>query len=269
MRWAMLLTGGVLILASRSSAAPADPTPLNTAVVKYCVSREGKRVGAGECAHLATEALRVAGAEFTRVGPDGKQIPETPEPGDYVWGSLLKTYSINPKTGKLADSAPKNKCKPGDILQFKNVKLADGYTYPHHTSIVAEVDKAGNPTSVYQQNVAPPEGGDGRIVRKYKMQPLGLLQGKISVFRPEPPTNPAAFQFTWTNNSKSDTVEFIYYGKKDTLGAPNTVGGHRTVWGNNRADQINVGGKDYVMTSRKAYEFYTTKDGEIGFREVK
>src|SRR5262245_11674436 len=36
-----------------------------------------RRIGGGECAHLATEALRIAGAEFLRPEPKGTM--------DYVW----------------------------------------------------------------------------------------------------------------------------------------------------------------------------------------
>ncbi len=44
------------------------------------------------------------------------------------------------------------KCQPGDVLQFKGVKTANGFQFPHHTSIVQSVDDAGNPTAMYQQN---------------------------------------------------------------------------------------------------------------------
>ncbi len=267
MRCASILLGFALVAVSDLAAAP-DPTPLNAAVVKFCASKEGKRVGTGECNQLAIEALRVAGAEFTRVGPDGKAIPDSPSDGDYVWGTLVKTYSYDEKGKKIVDSAPKAKCRPGDILQLNGVKLADGFSYVHHTAVVSMVDAAGNPAGVYQQNIKPSEGGDARVVRKFTLKSQDLKAGRILIYRPDPPTNPSTFHFTWTNNSKSDTVEFTYYGKPDKLGAPNSADGYRYVWGYRGADQITVGGKDYTLTTRKAYEFYTTKDGKIALREI-
>src|SRR5580698_6014408 len=156
------LTFAVPVLA----AEPKELPPINAAVLKFCESKEGKRVGGGECSHLANEALRVADAEFTQVGTDGKRIPDSPDQGDYVWGAKLKTYSFDANTKKVSDSDPKVKCLPGDILQFRDAKTSNGTTFPHHTAIVRTVDDAGNPTGIYQQNFSLPKGGDGRVVQK-------------------------------------------------------------------------------------------------------
>ena len=74
-------------------------------MLKFCESKEGKRVGGGECSHLANEALRVADAEFTQVGADGKRVPDSPSDGDYVWGKPLKTYSFDANTKKAPSGA--------------------------------------------------------------------------------------------------------------------------------------------------------------------
>ena len=90
------------------------------------------------------------------------------------------------------------------------------------------------------------------------------------VYRPEPPTNPFKLQFSWTNNSKSKTVEFTWFGKKDKLGASNTSDGYRMVWATGRGSEtITVGETEYTIKNRTGYEFYTTEDGKIALREVK
>jgi hypothetical protein len=265
-----MVVGFVMIAVPTLAAEPKGLPPINAAVVKFCESKEGKRVGGGECSHLANEALRVAAAEFTQVGTDGKRIPDSPDQGDYVWGTKLKTYSYEAKTNKVSDSDPKVKCLPGDILQFRDAKTANGSTFPHHTAIVRTVDNAGNPTGIFQQNVSVPKGGDGRVVQKAGLLPLTLTSGRIMAYRPEKPTNPFQIQFTWTNNSKSKTVEFTWFGKKDKLGTPNTSDGYRMVWASGReANTLNVDGIDYTLSNRMAYEFYTKEDGKIGLREVK
>ncbi|HEV3383690.1 MAG TPA: hypothetical protein VG097_02680 [Gemmata sp.] len=265
-----MLVGFMMISVPTLAAEPKELPPINAAVVKFCESKEGKRVGGGECSHLANEALRIADAEFTQVGTDGKRIPDFPDPGDYVWGRKLKTYSFDAKTNKVSDSDPKTKCLPGDILQFRDVKISSGASFPHHTAIVRTVDDAGNPTGIYQQNFSLPKGGDGRVVQKSALQTLKLVSGRIMAYRPEKPTNPFQLQFTWTNNSKSKTVEFTWFGKKDKLGTPNTSDGYRMVWATGKgAEILKIGDTEYTIKSRAGYEFYTTEDGKLALREVK
>ena len=270
MRRALLVVGFLLMAVPCLAAEPTDLPEMNAAVLKFCESKEGKRVGGGECSHLANEALRVAGAEFTQVGKDGKRIPDSPDSGDYVWGTLLKTYSFDAKTKKVNDSDPKTKCLPGDVLQFRDAKIANGFSFPHHTAIVKTVDKAGNPTSIFQQNAFVPKGSDPRIVQKATLPIINMLSGHIMAYRPDKPTNPFQLQFTWTNNSKSKTVEFTWFGKKDKLGATNTSDSYRIVWANGKGGEtITIGDTDYTIKTRTAYEFYTTDDGKIALREVK
>jgi hypothetical protein len=274
MRQVLLLVGFLALvvptLAAPSTAEPAELPPLNEAVLKYTESKVGKRVGGGECSHLINEALRVAGAEFTEAGADGKRIPDSPETGDYVWGTHIKTYTYDAKTKKEADSDPKAKCLPGDILQFRDAKTANGFEFPHHTAIVRTVDDAGNPTAIYQQNAQIPKGGDPRVVHKTGLQILKLTSGRIMAYRPEKPMNPSPSQFTLTNNSKSKTVEYTYFGKKNMLGATNTSNGYIVIWGRGKgANMLSVDGMDYTLEPRTAYEFYTTDDGKIALREVK
>ena len=270
MRQALMLFVFLALVVPSLAAEPIDLPPLNEAVLKYAESKLAKRVGGGECSHLVNEALRVAGAEFSQVGMDGKRIPDSPESGDYVWGTPIKTYTFDAKTKKETDSDPKAKCLPGDILQFRDAKIANGFEFPHHTAIVRTVDDAGNPTAIFQQNVSLPKGGDARVVHKTALQILKLTSGRIMAYRPEKPTNPSPSQFTLTNNSKSKSVEFTYFGKKNMLGVTNTAKGYEVIWGRGKgSNMVSVDGVDYTIAPRTGYEFYTTEDGKVALREVK
>lgn len=254
---------------SRVEAEPPDSAPFNPAILKFCESHEGKRVGSGECSHLAHEALRVAEAEFTIIGADGKNIPDSPSEGDHVWGTHVKTYSFDQKAKKLIDSDPKVKCQPGDILQFGKVKIADGSQFPHHTAVVRTVDDSGNPTEVYQQNILLEKSRDGRVVQKAALQTLKMTSGKLMVYRAHKPTDPFLFQYTLTNNSKSEQLEFTIGGKKASLGAPNTFDGYGVICAGKGAGKLTLDGMTYALTTRNAYEFFTTPEGKIALREVK
>ncbi len=265
----LLFLGLLTVTVARSGAEPDDLPPFNAAILKFCEANEGKRVGSGECTHLADEALRVAGAEFTQTGADGKKIPGSPSEDDYVWGTLVKTYSFDEKAKKVIDSEPNVKCLPGDILQFHEVKTANGFQYPHHTAIVRTVDENGNPTEVYQQNIKLPKGGDARVVQKSRLQTLKMTTGQLMVYRADKPTNPFQMQVSWTNNSNSDTIEFTFGGKKRKIGGPNTGDGYKIAWGGKGVDSIIVGRTIYPLTTRKGYEFYTTPEGQVALREIK
>src|SRR5687768_10005145 len=70
------------VVAPAATMLVQTPT-INEKVAAYLDAHLGQRVGGGECAHAATEALRAAGARFIRPA-------DAPKPGDYVWGSLVK-----------------------------------------------------------------------------------------------------------------------------------------------------------------------------------
>src|SRR5690348_15763650 len=86
-----------LLSASISARAGGDEglPELNAKVVKFARDHLGQKVDDGQCAMLAVEAYRVAGARmFPPVGGD--------EP-EYVWGEYV------PKASEV---------RPGDVLQF-------------------------------------------------------------------------------------------------------------------------------------------------------
>src|SRR5438128_12058960 len=82
---------------------------IGSSMVSFLQTKVGTRLGGGECAHMATEALRVAGGEFipADLGAD------SPSTGDYVWGTLVTTISYNKG---VIDSNPTNLCQVGDVI---------------------------------------------------------------------------------------------------------------------------------------------------------
>src|SRR5262249_26768610 len=120
--------------------ALAADEEINSKIVQYCKDQVGKQVGKGECADVAVEALKLAGAKPQTAFAD------SPNEGDYVWGELVYLYGKKPgakdeREGQLKD------VQPGDIIQLRDAMFAgkapNGGTYsqqsPHHTSVVAEV----------------------------------------------------------------------------------------------------------------------------------
>src|SRR5207249_1534821 len=93
-----LLAAAVLVALALSPAASDDkkadkkkkaqPT-LGDQVVEFCESHKGEQVGDGECAALASHALKAVGARGR--GPDD------PNKGDYTWGKLVFTYEAGSK----------------------------------------------------------------------------------------------------------------------------------------------------------------------------
>jgi hypothetical protein len=164
---------------------------------------------------------------------------------------------------------PKAKCQPGDIMQYRDVKLGKGTT-AHHTAIVRTVDDNGNITGIYQQNAPSKDSDDKRTVSKADFQVLKMSAGKIWVYRPVPPQNPSPVQYNIINNSDTKTVEYLFTGTTHKLGEANTADGFRCVWATGKtANILVVDGSTYRLAPRMAYEFYTTKDGKIALREVK
>ena len=65
-----------------ASCLPAQAQTIGSSMVTFLNGKLSTRVGGGECAHMAIEALRASGGEFyaTDLGED------SPATGDYVWG---------------------------------------------------------------------------------------------------------------------------------------------------------------------------------------
>jgi hypothetical protein len=150
----------------------ADAPRLGDKVVAFCKDHLDKTVGNGECAGLAAQALRAVGAK-ARAGPD------SPNQGDYVWGKqvyLVQATPDGPKEhGKLRD------VRPGDIMQYRDVKFGEKGGFSHHTTIVAEIDEQEKRIRVYQQNA-----GGRRFVTEGNLRLNRMVAGWIRIYRPVP-----------------------------------------------------------------------------------
>ena len=154
-----------------------DSPDLGLEVVAFCQQNLGIKVGNGQCATLAVEALKAAGA--ARMGRD------FPKRGDYVWGEQVAL--IEHGRGEIAGLESLAKVKPGDIIQFRDVRISGrgscgggsyGMTADHHTAVVASVDPAGATLTFYHQNW-------GRmIVKQDRVQLKDLQSGWMRIYRP-------------------------------------------------------------------------------------
>lgn len=152
-------TGGVVLVLVLAGAFPAaGAETLNDKVLAHARAHKGERVGDGECATLATAALRHAGGRTRGLGA-------------YVWGRLLTA---------------REPMLPGDILQFESARFehrarnSSSYqTYPHHTAIVARV--AGKKITVLHQNVTP-----SKIVVTTTINLAEKTRGTVKAYRPLP-----------------------------------------------------------------------------------
>lgn len=152
-----------------------EPT-LGDKVAEFCKAHKGEQVGDGECASLATAALKAAGA--------AGRGPDDPKPGDYTWGKLVFTLEAGSKpVGKLAD------VKPGDVLQFRDAKWVTrvgnviSTTYsPHHTGVVTAVDKDAGVIRYLHQNHS-----GKRYVVDGTLRLRDVKEGWVRVYEPVPP----------------------------------------------------------------------------------
>jgi hypothetical protein len=87
---------------------------LGNRVVAFCRAHLGQKVGNGECAGLAYQALKSAGAA-PRGGPD------YPGKGDYVWGRQVVLVESSPSGPKLTGAF--SQIQPGDIMQYRDVRF--------------------------------------------------------------------------------------------------------------------------------------------------
>ena len=131
----------------------------NSQIVSYVESVIGKKVDRGECWDLANEALKLVNAK----------------------------WDLQFKYGRLLDPE-KDIIYPGDIIQFKNVKVVtkseDGHetkteTMAQHTAIVYKVYEKGV-FEIAHQNTA----FSGRKVGTSRLVLKNIKRGKIYIYRP-------------------------------------------------------------------------------------
>ena len=146
-------------------------------VLAYSQAHLGKKAGGGECAHLAVEALKAAGA--------GGRQPDFPNRGDYVWGRLVA--NIRATQGRVEGMENFADIQPGDIVQLRDVRFVGRRgcrgTYrshaDHHTVVIERIDPANGVLHILHQNV----NGVRRVMRDtYRIH--DLQQGWLRVYRP-------------------------------------------------------------------------------------
>ncbi len=166
----------VLLLAA-DAPKEVDVPELNQKVLAFAKDNLGKKVGDGECATLAVQALREAKAKPWFVSPEG----------EYIWGKLVRT--VTPKTNLGGEALP------GDIVQFRDVTTAGkigGTTieasYSLHTAIVAAVKDDGKVLELLHQNYGEVQAKDEdrRKVQRSTLRFEDLKKGTIKIYRPAP-----------------------------------------------------------------------------------
>jgi hypothetical protein len=153
-----------------------DSDNLGSRIVAYCAKQKGQQVGNGECASLATFALKESGAKG--MGTD------SPNAGDYTWGDLQ--YLLEVSNGALRHTGKLSDIKSGDVIQFRDAifvtkggNRASFRTFPHHTAIVHRVSDGGKNIQVLHQNY-----GGQQVVQEASLLLGNLTQGWLRVYRP-------------------------------------------------------------------------------------
>lgn len=259
-----------LLLTVVSFSPTCHAQTLNSKVATFLAGKVGVRVGGGECAHAASEALRAAGAEFTNtdLGLD------SPAAGDYVWGKLVKSISI--VNGKWTDSKPSTKLLPGDIIQYRNTKFvypSSTLTATQHTSIVATVNTAGNATFVYEQNFS-----GIRSLRKNSIDLTKLVSGYLRIYRPKARVNRTGqTKFSITNNRTSKQTITMLVGTSNlgsfSLTSANTLASYQTRWATLSGTTLPItlrlsNGATITVANARGYEIYTTSGGAAAIRRL-
>lgn len=120
-------------------------------IIQFCDTHTGKKVGRGECWDLAKYALDYAGAKWS---------------APFNFGRILSTGE---------------EVMPGDIIQFKNVKIVDGSRVTRMTQHTAIIYAVNGPLKfiVAEQNV------DGkRKVFRNEIDLSKMTSGKYTIYRP-------------------------------------------------------------------------------------
>ena len=157
-------------------APPTGQQSLGDKIIAFCQEHKGEQVGDGECASLASQALRAAGAKGR--GAD------RPEKGDYTWGGQV--FYIEAQQSATRTEGKPFDIKPGDIIQLRDVKFAGrrpggtySMTFGHHTAIVAGVEDGGQTIHIFHQNF-----GGKKIVMTATYKLADLKEGWLRFYRP-------------------------------------------------------------------------------------
>ena len=192
------------LIVSGTFSFSAEAQTIGGTMVSFLNGQVNNRVGGGESAHMAIEALRVAGGEFcpSDLGAD------SPGSGDTVWGTLVTTISVS--NGNWSDSNPGNPCLPGDVIQWGGQATVGNMSYPvHFTTVVQAVGGgSGRPSSIFQQNF-----NQVRTVQVAQIDLTQLSTGWACIYRPVARVDePTTWKFTVVNNAPTSQTFTVMYG---------------------------------------------------------
>lgn len=252
----------VALVTSPSSATPSAASvtvaaSLGQKVANFLSSKVGTRLGGGECAHLATEALRASGAQFIFTPKSG--------PAGYLW-SASPPVALLTKGSQVAGK----RFQVGDIVQLEQAAFSTGRFVRHHTQVVASVDTSGRITKVFEQNV----GGKRTVQRNNAIDLTKLTSGSVAIYRPNARVDrPGRLEYTIVNNTNSSQMFVRQVGSRSTnlaLDKANTVGSYKYVWltPNGDAVSLKIGNSSVRLQNAGAYELYMTPSGKAAVRRV-
>lgn len=210
-RFSLLLATAWLTLgfASPAANAPTKTSAVNQRIITFCKRAIGKKIGDGQCADLAYQAILAAGAE----SPD--DFKDDPKPGDYVWGKFIYEHKVdNDETSEKGD---KNAVQPGDIIQMRDVIIEheeetgeyvtkETIDADHHTAVVSKVSPDGLTYDVIEQNA-----NEEPTVTTGQLHLADMKQGYMLVYRAitddtpddDPNTDPRLQGQAATNNHRT------------------------------------------------------------------
>jgi hypothetical protein len=172
----VVISGLLLCLILARVGDGAGPGTLGEKVVAFCQEHKGEQVGDGECASLANEALRAAGARGR--GAD------RPQKGDYTWGEQVFFIEGGESGQKMEGKS--SEIRAGDIIQLRDVKFKGrrpggtySMTFEHHTAIVAGVEDGGRTVHIFHQNF-----GGKKVVMNATYKLGDLKEGWLRFYRP-------------------------------------------------------------------------------------
>jgi hypothetical protein len=157
----------------------AQAQTLEQKIVARAQQKLNKRIGDGQCTSFVSEVLAEVNAQ--PVAPTKSVVVENGKVkkiDSYAWGTQIIS---------LGKRRPPVSPKPGNILQFENCVINNGYSTwtlgsPHHTSIVVRAE--GRKVTVLHQNM---EGDLSKShVREDTFDLAGLKSGSYRVYAAVP-----------------------------------------------------------------------------------
>ncbi len=222
-------------------------------MTNYLHAKVGMRIAGGESWQVATEALRVGGGEFV----PGDLGADSPNSGDRVWGDLVTVIAAHGNEG-WSNSNSSADVLPGDVIQYGGARFGETWWPSKFTAVVAEVNQAGRPSSVYQQN----KSGDEQVSLA-SIDVTNLSDGWLRIYRPKPREDAVnVWKFTTVNKSaiaqeygvivEITDVETVNSGEAGTAGSYRI---HKITTDGTVPALLLDNGENMYVENGKAYEF--------------